>query len=79
MARRIFPVVALVVVLAGASRAEPTSKLAGELKPFLSVLDGTSKQFTLAVDTTFNVGKERQKAMVTISRTDAGTAPSSRW
>src|SRR5260370_18872417 len=73
MALRIALCLALLLIAAGVARAEPTSKLSEQLKPFISVLDGTTTQFTLIADVKFNIGKEQQQATLTVSKTDSQT------
>jgi hypothetical protein len=63
--------IALTLLLALVTSAEPTGKLAGELRPFLSVLDGSTTQFTLTADVDFQIGKEQQSAKLTLSRLGA--------
>lgn len=72
MTRRAF---ALVVILAFAQTAiaEPTTKLADELRPYLSLLDGTTKQFMLTIDGQFQIGKDPQQAKVILSCSDEQT------
>ena len=53
--------------------AGPADKLAGELRPYLSVLDGGTKQFTLTIDADFQIDREAQSAKITVSRTDDQT------
>ena len=69
MLRRIF-LIALLLGISPLSRAGNTSKLAEELRPFLSLIDGSTKQFTLTLDAEIPTGKETQKVTVTYARID---------
>src|SRR5258706_4964204 len=73
MTRRLFLLVAFVFIFAHIAAAEPTAKLSADLKPFLSILDGATKQSTLTADVKFNIGKDPQQATIAVARSDDQT------
>jgi hypothetical protein len=69
MKRRTSCVVGFLLVCAFAASGQDTGQLADRLRPYLSVLDGTTNQFTLTADGQV----QSQPVKVTLSVTDAQT------